>query len=121
MNCCDLNKKVRLIKEQTCLRLYEIFSGRQPRQDVKVFPTIREQSPSPSSGCAGDLVVPKLKSRCPNLPSAGREVECDPSTSGPAERRVGHLDFSFGTTKPPAQPEDGDGVSSRIVGKTFAS
>jgi hypothetical protein len=38
------------------------------------FPTIRELTPSPSSGCAGGLVVPKLKSRCPILSSAGREV-----------------------------------------------
>jgi hypothetical protein len=28
-----------------------------------------------------------------------------------------NLEFSSGTTKPPAHPEDGDGVSSRIVGK----
>jgi len=35
-----------------------IFSGRQPRQDVKLFPTYRELPPSPSSGCAGGLVLP---------------------------------------------------------------
>jgi len=27
----------------------------------------------------------------------------------------------FGATKQPAQPEDGDGISSRNVGKTFIS
>jgi len=33
------------------------------------------------------------------------------------KRRVGQLGFIFGTTKPPAHPEDGDGVSVRNVGK----
>jgi len=28
---------------------------------------------------------------------------------------------SFGATKPPAQPKDGDGISSRNVEKTFKS
>jgi len=77
------------------------------------FPTIRELTPSPSSGCVGGLVVQKLKSRCPTLRSAGREVEGWHSTSRPAEQGVGHLD----TTKSPAHPEDGDGDCSRIVGK----
>jgi len=36
-----------------------IFSGIQPRQYVKFFPTFRELTPSPSSGCAGGLVAPK--------------------------------------------------------------
>jgi len=35
-----------------------IFSGRQPRQDVKLLPTYRELAPFPSSGCAGGLVLP---------------------------------------------------------------
>jgi hypothetical protein len=29
------------------------------------------------------------------------------------QRRVGQLGFSFGTTRPPAHPEDGDGVSPK--------
>jgi len=33
------------------------------------------------------------------------------------QRRIGQLVFNFGTTKPPAHPEDGDGVSARNVGK----
>jgi len=32
------------------------------------------------------------------------------------QRRFGQLGFSFGTTKPPAHPEDGGGVISRNVG-----
>jgi hypothetical protein len=33
------------------------------------------------------------------------------------QRRVGHLVFSFSTTKPPAHPEDGGGIIYRNVGK----
>jgi len=61
--------------------------------------------------------LPLLKFQPSYLRSAVREEECDPSNSRPTERRVGHLVISFGATKPPAHPEDGDGVSSRIVGK----
>jgi hypothetical protein len=32
------------------------------------------------------------------------------------QSRVGQLGFSFGTTKSPAHPEDGDGVSTRNFG-----
>jgi hypothetical protein len=32
------------------------------------------------------------------------------------QHRVGQLGFSFGITKPPAHPEDGDRVSARNVG-----
>jgi hypothetical protein len=32
-------------------------------------------------------------------------------------RFVGHLVISFGSTKPPSQPEDGDGFSPRNFGK----
>jgi len=50
----------------------EIFSGIQPRQDVKVcFLTFWELTLSPSSGCAGGLAEPKLMTRelsvLPNL------------------------------------------------------
>jgi len=31
------------------------------------LPTFRDLTPSPSSGCAGGLVVPKLITRCPSL------------------------------------------------------
>ena len=33
------------------------------------------------------------------------------------QSRVGHLVFSFSTTKPPAHPEDECGIISRNVGK----
>ena len=52
------------------------------------LPTFRDLTPSPSSGCAGGLVAPKLMTV-----------------------------ISFGATKPSGHPEDGDGVSSRNVGK----
>jgi len=57
---------------------------------LNVFSTFRELIPSPSLGCAGGLVAPKLV-------------------------------ISFDVTKPPAQPEDGDGIISKNVGETFTS
>jgi hypothetical protein len=53
----------------------KIFSGRQPRQDVKVFRRFGNLTPSPFSECV-----------------------------------------SFGATKPPAHPENGDGIIYRNVG-----
>jgi hypothetical protein len=53
------------------------------------FPTFRDLTAFPSSGCAGGLVVPK------------------------------YLVSRFGATKPPVNSEDGDGVGTRNVGKSL--
>ena len=62
----------------------------------------RALTSSPSSGCAGGFLAPTLMTRCPT-------------------GRIGHLVISFGATKPPAQPENGDEVESRNVGKPSLS
>ena len=74
------------------------FLGQRAASGCEGFPTFRDLTPSPSSGCACGLAAPLLVTRCPTLP-------------------FGHLVFSFGAKKPPADPEDGNGVRSRNVGK----
>ena len=51
------------------------------------FQTLREPTPYPSAGCAGGLEEPKLMTT------------------------VGHVVIRFGSTKLPAHPEGGEGVS----------
>jgi len=62
----------------------------------EVFPTFRDLTPS--SGCAGGFLTPKLITGCPT-------------------GRFWHLVTSFCAAKPPAHPEDEDGIRSRNVGK----
>jgi hypothetical protein len=48
--------------------LNEMSSGSQPCQDVKFFfSDVWELTLFPSSGCAGGLIEPKLKTRCHTL------------------------------------------------------
>jgi len=51
-------KITHLTKKQ--IIVYENFSGRQQRQDVKVFPTFQELPPYPYLRCADGLREPKL-------------------------------------------------------------
>jgi hypothetical protein len=55
------NIQVLVLKLSWGQKFNEIFSGRQLHRDVKVFRTFRELTPSTSSGCAGGLVAPKLR------------------------------------------------------------
>jgi len=45
------------------------------------------------------------------------EWNATPLVSGRSQKIVGHLVISFGSTIPPAHPEDGDGVSSQNIRK----
>jgi len=63
------------------------FLGKTAASRCEVFPAFRVPTPSPSSECAGGLVAPELTTRC------------------------------VGVTKPPAHPEDWNGVISRNVRK----
>jgi hypothetical protein len=61
----------------------EIFSSRQLHQGIEGLLTFQELTPSPSLGCAGGLVAPKLMTNCPTLRfvylcSACLGMKCDP-------------------------------------------
>jgi len=71
--------------------LNEILSGIHLRKKGEDCLTFQGLTPSPSSGCAGGLVVPKRMTKCPNVV------------------------VSFGSSKPMAHTEDGYGVGSRNV------
>jgi len=58
------------------------------------FSTFREITPCPSSGCAGGWVEPKLKVMM---------------------KMMMMMMMNFGSTQPPAHPEEVDGVISRKV------
>jgi len=49
------------------------------------------------------------------------EIIPSPSSGCAGGLVTSKLMTSFGATKPPAQPKDGDGISSRNVEKTFKS
>jgi hypothetical protein len=62
----------------------EIFLVIQLQQGIEGLPTFQELTPSPSSGCSGGLVAPKLTTNCPTLRfvylcSSGHGIECNPS------------------------------------------
>ena len=58
----------------------EMFSGRQPHQDVKVLWHLRDWLCPHLQGVAGGLVEPKLINRCPIVCCVClRGMECDPS------------------------------------------
>jgi len=71
--------------DMTKLKFQWTFLGQTAASRREVLPAFRQQTPSPSPGCADSLVASKT--------------------------------ISFGATKPPAHPEDGDEVSTRNVGK----
>ena len=100
------------------------------------FPTFRELSSSPFSGCTGGLVAPKLwcyqTTRTPwkknwwfisfgaTKPPAHSEDKTNDSSVLVLPNHQHNLKknrwlISFGAIKPPAHPEYGDGVSCRNV------
>jgi len=82
------------------------FLGQTAASRCEVFPTFWKLTPSPSSGCAGGLVAPKLMNSCPTV--SRTEIHT---------AQIWTPVIGFGATKLSAHPEDGNGVSLRNVGK----